>query len=74
MWMNIRCSWEGILSDSQFGFRKDRSCNHYLAHINIEAYKASIQGQLLGALFLDIKDTYLDSKLPEDYIQFACKF
>ena len=35
---------DNILPESQFDFRKGCFCDHYLAYINLEAYKVFMQG------------------------------
>jgi len=47
-----------LIPDSQWGFRKGRSCEKCLAILNLDIYNSSIKGELLGAIFLDIKSAY----------------
>jgi len=47
-----------LIPDSQFGFRKGRSCENCLAILNLEIYNSFIKGEYVGAIFLDIKSAY----------------
>lgn len=47
-----------ILPNSQFGFRRGRSCDHCIIILNTDIYKSFIKGQVLGAVFLDIEGAY----------------
>jgi len=47
-----------LIPDSQWGFRKGRSCEDCLAILNLNIYNSFIKGELLGAIFLDIKSAY----------------
>jgi len=42
-----------LIPDSQWGFRKGRSCEDCLAILNLDIYNSFIKGELLGAIFLD---------------------
>jgi len=42
----------------QFGFRKDRSCDDCLFILILKAYSGCINHDLMGALFLDVKEAY----------------
>lgn len=44
-----------ILPNSQFGFRRGRSCEHCLSLLNLEIYKSYMLGMSTGAIFLDIE-------------------
>lgn len=47
-----------LLRNSQYGFRKERSCNDCLAVINLNVYKAFSGRSYVGGLFVDIKSAY----------------
>ena len=54
---------EGILPESQFGFRKDRSCSDNLAILSAEFCLASAANKFTACLFLDISAAY-DNVIP----------
>jgi len=49
-----------LIPNSQWGFRRGRSCDDCLAILNLDIYNSFIKGEweLLGAIFLDIKSAY----------------
>lgn len=49
---------ELILPNSQHGFRSGRSCDHCLALLNLEIYRAFSRKQVTRAIFLDIASAY----------------
>jgi len=51
------------IPNSQYGFRKGRSCEDCLSLINLEIYKSFLSRERLGALFLDIRAAY-DNVIP----------
>jgi len=53
-----------LIPKSQWGFRRGRSCEDCLTILNLDIYNAFIKGEMLGAIFLDIKSAY-DNVSPE---------
>lgn len=47
-----------LLPDSQFGFRKTKSCSDNLALLSTSIEKALLEGVHVSSLFLDIKSAY----------------
>jgi len=52
-----------LIPNSQFGFRKGKSCDDCISLINLEIHKSFMAGEKLGAIFLDIKAAY-DNVIP----------
>jgi len=52
------CELDYLFPESQFGFRKGRSCEDCLSLLNLEIHKSFFCKGNLGALFLDIKAAY----------------
>jgi len=47
-----------LIPESQYGFRKGKSCDECLAILNLEIYNSFIKGEYVGAIFFDIKPAY----------------
>lgn len=57
-----RLSWylehNSILSPTQFGFRKGKSCADNLSLITTEIWKGFVEGEVTAGLFLDLKGAF----------------
>jgi len=47
-----------VIPETQFGFRKGRSCEDCLAILNLEIYNSFMKGECVRVMFLDIKSAY----------------
>ncbi|XP_034936031.1 uncharacterized protein [Chelonus insularis] len=60
--LNLRISWwlefHNKFPETQFGFRRSKSCLDNLAILNAEILRAFDKKQCVGALFLDIRSAY----------------
>jgi len=47
-----------LIPESQYGFRKGKSCDECVAILNLKIYNSFIKGEYVGAILLDIKSAY----------------
>jgi len=57
------CELDYLFPESQFDFRKGRSCEDCISIISLEIHKSLIAKDKLGALFRDIRAAY-DNVVP----------
>jgi len=47
-----------LIPESQYSFRKGKSCEECVAILNLEIYNSFVRGEKVGAILLDIKSAY----------------
>jgi len=47
-----------LIPDSQFDFRKGRSCDDCVSILNLDIYNSFIKGEYVEAILLNIKSAY----------------